>query len=244
MKVGYHLLTVVIYGYMLKFIGGVIVTLLLVVGGLAYMLVGTGPKDLGIKYTTDDSVAARKKIGGEIIPITADMNKKDFTLEGKLPVEFEMDSKEFSAQSANRPWKNYPLKNLQIKFNDDGTIEGSATLIISKALPYAMGLGYSETQIREAMQKYNIPNFEVPFYVKGKGQVINDKVTVAAQTVEIGKVSIPKDIVDQANIEAEKVLEDLIQKQSQSFHAEKVTFENGKIHFKGTIAEKQYVLTE
>ena len=229
---------------MIKFFMGIIVTLLIIAGVGYYFLIGTGPKDLGIRYTIEDSAAARKKIGGEIIPITKEMDKKDFTLEGKLPVQFDMDSTEFSAQSGNRPWKNYPLKNLQIKFGQDGTIEGSATLVIAKALPYAMALGYSETQIRDAMQKYNIPNFEVPFYVKGKGQVINDKVTVNAQTVEIGKVNIPKDIVDQANIEAEKVLEDVIRKQSQSFHAESVTFSDGKIHFKGTVAEKQYVYTE
>lgn len=228
---------------MIKFLMGVIITILLVIGGGIYLLIGTGPRDLGIRYTEDDSRIAREKVGTEIISIKDNPGKKDFTLEGKKSLEMTMDSKELTAHSNNRPWKNYPVKNLQIKIGADGTIEGSATLIVSKALPYAMALGYSESQIREAMNKYNIPPIEVAFYIKGKGEVIDDKVHVDAQMVEIGRVPIPQNIVSQANTEAEKVLEDLIQKHSHSFHAERVTFNDGKMSFKGTAAEKQYVAT-
>ena len=228
---------------MIKFIVGFSVALLLIIGAGAYFIgFGQGPRDLGIKYSVADSEAARNKVGTEVVAIRQGDNKNDFTLEGKKIAEFTMDSKELSANSGNRSWKNYPLKNVQIKISDDGTIEGSATLVIAKGLPYAMALGYSEEQIKNAMTKYNLPQFEVPFYVRGKGEVINDKVTVDAQTIEIGKVSIPASIVSQVNSEAKKVLEDIIHKHSSSFHAESVTFANGKMNFKGTVADKEYVI--
>ena len=228
---------------MIKFIVGFSVALLLIIGAGVYFIgFGQGPRDLGIKYSVADSEAARNKVGTEVVAIRQGDNKNDFTLEGKKIAEFTMDSKELSANSGNRSWKNYPLKNVQIKISDDGTIEGSATLVIAKGLPYAMALGYSEEQIKNAMTKYNLPQFEVPFYVRGKGEVINDKVTVDAQTIEIGKVSIPASIVSQVNSEAKKVLEDIIHKHSSSFHAESVTFANGKMNFKGTVADKEYVI--
>lgn len=207
-------------------------------------LIGATPKDLGIRITQEDSVTSQSKVGTQVIALTTDMQKTDFTLEGTKDAEFTMDSKEITALSNNRAWIHYPLKNVQVKIHEDGTIESSAILLISKAMPYAMGLGYSESEIKSAMEKFSIPPFEVPIYILGKGSVQNDSVSVNAHTVKIGAIPVPQDIVAQANTGAEKVLNDVIAKHSQSFHADSVTFENGKMNFKGRVAEKQYVLTK
>ncbi len=111
-------------------------------------------------------------------------------------------------------------------------------------MPYAEGLGYSESKIKSAMEKFSIPPFEVPIYILGKGSVQNDTVSVNAQMVKTGAIPVPQNIVAQANTGAEKVLNDVIAKHSQLFHADLVTFENGKMNFKGRVAEKQYVLTK
>ncbi|MCX6732557.1 MAG: hypothetical protein NTV98_03380 [Candidatus Roizmanbacteria bacterium] len=238
---------------MLKILFGMIITpVLIVLVALTVMglvpglspLVGAGPKDLGIKITKDDSVKAIAKMGVELVSIKSTDSIKDYTFEGKKDVSITMDSKELTAHSNNRPWKNYPVKSLQILIHPDGTIESSGILVVSKAIPYAIALGYSESQIKDAMQKYNIPPIEVPIYVKGKGSVFNDTVSVNAQNVQIGAIPIPGDIVAQANKEAESVLNDVIQKHSSSFHAESVTFDNGKMDLKGQVPKKIYVLTE
>lgn len=237
---------------MLKFLSGVIATLLLIsllafsftgiVPGLS-ILVGASQKDLGIKTTPEQTKAAMGKVGTEVIAVSSIQNAKDgFRLEGKKDAQFTMDSTEISAHSNNRSWKNYPLRNVQIKILEDGQIESSAILVISKALPYAMNLGYSEQQIRDAMSKYNIPPVEVPIYIKGYGSVENDQVKVDAKNVKIGAINIPSNIVSQANKEAESVLEDLIQKNSHSFHCESLTFKNGQLNFKGQVAEREYVI--
>lgn len=229
---------------MKKFTLGVLVIILLLIAGGYYAVLGASPKDLGIKVTPEDSIKARAITGTEIIPITAGVDKQDFTLEGKKPIQFVMDSQQLTAFSNNRSWKNYPVKNLQIKIHPDGTIESSGRLVVAKAMPYAMALGYSEAQIREAMAKYNIPPVEVSIYVKGKGSVTNNKVAVGATTVQIGAVPIPAAIVSQANHEAEQVLDDLIQKHAHAFSAESVAFDNGKLQFKGEVPLKEYVVTE
>lgn len=238
--------------FLFKLIGVILVIgAIAIFGGLTWLgltplskYVGTGQTDLGIKVTVAESAAAIKKVGTEIIPLPAGTAaEKGFRLEGSKPASFTMTSQEISAHSNNRSWKNYPLKNVQIKIHDDGTIESSAILIISKALPYAMGLGYSEAQINAAIQKYQIPPVEVPIYVLGKGSVTNDQVAVNAAQIKIGNVQVPNNIISEVNTGASAVLNDLISKNSQSFHCESLTFANGKLDFKGKIAEKQYVVT-
>lgn len=233
-------------------VSSIIITCLLFVAGLTYLgltplskLFGTGQHDLGITVTQAETTAAIEKVGTEIVALPADTPvEMGFQLEGSRKAEFVMDSQELSAHSNNRPWKNYPLKNTQIKIHDDGAIEGSAVLVIEKAMPYAMGLGYSETQIRDAMAKYAIPPLSVPIYIKGKGSVIANHAQVAAESVKIGAVTIPTDIVQQANSAAEAVLDDLMARNQHSFNCETLTFQDGKMTFKGMVAEKQYVVTE
>lgn len=230
---------------MKKFLVGLGIVLVLAIGGVYYALIGVGAKDLGIVYTAEDSQKAREKVGTEIILINkAGVDKKDFTLEGRLEAKFTMDSKELTAFSNNRPWKNYPVKNLQIKIHDDGTIEASAVLVIEKAMPYAKALGYSEQQIRDAMAKYNVPAVEAPIYIKGKGSVNMNNVVVNAQNVKIGLVNIPAPIVERANSEAMKVLDDLIARNSHAFSAEKVAFDKGIMSFEGAVPGKEYVMGE
>ena len=239
--------------HMRKILFGVLLTLLIIIlGSLTILglvpglssLIGAGPKDLGIRITKQDSQSAIAKVGSEFISIKSSDTIKDYTFEGKSNRSFTMDSKELTAHSNNRPWKNYPAKDVQVFIHQDGTIESSGRLVISKAIPYAMGLGYSEVQIRDAMQKYFIPPFEVPFYVEGNGSVLRDSVIVDARNIKVGAVSLPAEIVAKVNIEAESVLNDIIQKHSNSFHAESVTVADGKMKFKGQVPQKVFVFTQ
>lgn len=237
--------------YVLIFLSLVIIIVAIILAGIGVIpglsnLIGAGQKDLGIRYALDDSRAAWKKSGGtEIISLPSDASPADdFRLEGKKSVSFTMNSTELTAHSNNRSWKNYPVKNIQIKIHDDGTIESSAILLVDKAMPYAMALGYSEQQIRDAMKTYAIPPFAVPIYVLGKGSVRNNSVQVDARTVKIGAIPIPGDIVARANKEAESVLNDVIAKHTDAFRADEVSFADGTMTFIGAVPEKEYVITK
>jgi len=239
---------------MIKFLASILTVLLVIalaglsVAGLVpglSSLVGASPKNFDIKITKDDSLAAQNKIGTEIISAPKGTEDKNgFKLEGKKDANFSLDSKELTALNNNRSWKNYPLKNVQTKINSDGTVESSGLIVVKKGIPYAMGLGYSEADIKKAMNKYNLPTIEVPFYLKGTGSVVNDDVKISVSSLKIGAISIPQNITNSAAGEAEQVVEDLIRKNSQSFHCESLTFKDGKMNFKGQVAEKEYVVTE
>lgn len=208
-------------------------------------LIGASQKDLGVVVTQSDADAAIAKVGTEILPLPISTDPADdYQLEGKREVQLTLTAQELTATTLNRPWKNFPVKNVQIAIAADGTIQGSAILIVAKALPYAMAMGYSETQIREAMDKYHLPPFEIPVYVNGKGSVTNDQVNVNASNIQIGAISLPGSLVSQVNQEAEQVLTDIVARHSDSFHAEKLEFANGKMMFEGYLPEREYVIQE
>lgn len=222
-----------------------VLTPLVVLGQIPVLsnLIGAGQKDLGVVVTQTDADAAVAKVGTEVLPLPAGTDPADdYRLEGKREVQLELTAHELSATTLNRPWKNFPVKNVQITIAPDGTIQGSAILIVAKALPYAMAMGYSETQVREAMDKFHLPPFEIPVYVSGKGSVTNDQVSVGANNIQIGAISLPGSLVSQVNQEAANVLTDIIAQHSESFHAEKLDFADGKMMFKGYLPEKEYVI--
>ena len=229
---------------MKQFLLGIFVTVVIVLCGVGVLFVG-GPKNLGITATPEQSKAAREKVGTATVSLPKETaSSDDFRLEGRRPADFTMDSVELTAHSNNRPWKQYPLRSVQIRIHDDGSIEASAMLQIAKAIPYAMALGYSREEIQSAMTRYQIPPFEVPLYIRGTGSVQNDVPSVNATSVVLGRVPIPQGIVSQANREAERVIADVIKKHASAFHAESLTFSNGKMHFVGSVAQTEYVVTE
>jgi len=220
------------------------VTFLGLVPGLS-KLVGAGPKDLGIKILKEDSLAVFSKTGVEIVAMPKNTTPdQDFVLEGTKEADLTFSSKELTALTNNRSWKNFPVKEVQIKIDKDGAIECSGILVISKVLPYAMALGYSEEEIADVLKKYRIPQLEAPFYIKGTGSAEQNAVKIEATSVQIGAVPLPDKLVAQANREAESLLNSLILKNSQSFFAEIVAFSNDAMRFKGRLPEKEYVVTE
>lgn len=238
---------------MIKFFLGVIVSMAaVVILAISFLgvvpvlsdLVGASPKDLGQNKTTiESSDLAQAKFGIKIVLLPKDTPlEKGYVLEGKMPIDIEMDSQELTSLANNRSWASYPIKSIQIRINQDGSVESSGILVVSKAMPYAVSLGYSESQIREAMQKYNLPSIDIPFYLHGTGSVENNKIDMKVNTFKIGAIAIPQSIVFQAEREATLVLENLLSRNSQSVSYEYVRFEAGKVKIKGTVAEREYVI--
>jgi hypothetical protein len=234
----------VVLGLVILVVALVPLTALGLVPGLS-KLVGAGPRDLGIKITKEDSAAAISKMGTEIVPLPKKQTStKDYVLEGTRDVDMTFSDKELTAHSNNRPWNKFPLKEVQIKITDDGTVESSGIMVVSKIIPYALALGYSEEEVKNAMEKYRIPPFEVPFYIKGTGSVVNNSVSLNASNIQIGAVPLPETMVSYASSQAVSLLDDLISRNSKSFSADEISFGKNTMHFTGRLPEKEFVTTE
>jgi len=239
---------------MLKFLLGSVIlsliTLTLVGGVLGFIpgistLMGAAPKDLGQRITSEDSLAAQSKTGIEVAKLPKDtLDDKGYSPEGKKALSVTYDSKEVTALVNNLTWKNFPAKNVQIKINPDGSIESSGVIIISKAIPFAEGLGYSADQVKQAMEKYRLPKFEVPYYLKGNGNIKNNNVTLSVSSFKIGAIPVPQNITNNAAFEAVSFIENLINRYQDHYSAESLIFDNGKVAFTGQVPEKINVVAD
>jgi hypothetical protein len=183
----------------------VIVILVGVVGYLGFMpgvsdLFGSSKaKDLGVTFTAADLQSAKAKIGRIItdLPSTADaVNSIKFS--GQKAINTVLTSAEATALFNDKQWKYYPLKNVQIKFNPDGTTEMAAKVIKSRIEGFAQAIGVAASDVKAITDYVKfIPN-DPAVYVKGKLSVVNGKISQAVSSFTVGKLDLTKQIQDNA----------------------------------------------
>ena len=200
------------------------------------------PRDLGVKVTLEDSKKAQEMTGVIMAELPSNTPiSQSIKLEGKKEVKVTFDDVSGSAIMNNRPWKYYPFYNVQVKIHPDGTIESSGMINMDKALQYMESLGFATADVKKAMSDYKIPFMNMPYYIKGKGEVVNNKVTLNVDSVQAGRLSIPSSIVSQNQGRAAEVVESAINRLS-GFYARSLKVENGKVVFDGTMPEKESVV--
>lgn len=234
------------------------------VPGLSDVLGANKPRDLGIKYTRQDLKAIREKSHVVYVALADNSNPvltRQFS--GKRELTAEFTSAQITATLNNQPWKYWPYKNVQVKFNSDGSGEISGVLIKGRVPGYAQAIGVPKEAVEFAM-KY-LPSDPV-FYLKGKGGLSGNKVEVfEPQKFEIGRVSLPVGVflaINKQNLMPKVYAQDIGQMTREptgvkdkksliigyindslathfgSFYAKKAYFKEDKLIFDGTISDK------
>jgi len=160
------------------------------VPGLSTIMGTDKPRDLGIKYTQEDlkSIRSKSQVEYKALPdATVPSQTRQFS--GQKEVKAEFTSAEITATMNNQPWKDWPYKNVQMKFNADGSGEISGVLIKNKVSDYAAVIGAPREAV-DFVMKY-LPADPV-FYVKLKASLTDNKVAVfEPQNLEIGRLPMP-----------------------------------------------------
>ena len=160
----------------------------------------------------------------------------------------------------NRPWKYWPIKDVQIKFNADGTAELSGVVIKDKLIGYAQAIGVPQEVVS------TVVSFLPPtptFYLKGKASLEENKVKdFEPQAVYLGKMPLPVDtlmaILDDRGFNptyAADPISELSKYQGKreaiisfindklasltGFYAKEAYFGDGKLYFDGNLSEKE-----
>lgn len=207
-----------------------LILLLIPVGVLTYLgLVPslspyvTKPIDLGIK--TDKSLvsAFESKYGEQ-------------NANGKVKLDVNLTSEEITSIFA--VWEDrdvyFPLKNVQVRFNADGTGEASGYLKIGTAITLAKNLGYSDQDIEKGKEYIKYVSGDLPFYVKGTGGMTSNQLSINPSTFQIGRVTVPDSITSPAA----KAVGDMIQrriKQIGGADIQSANFKSGSFHLLGTV---------
>lgn len=198
----------------LMIVGGVILILILIVGYLGFIpglsdLMGSGPKDLGVRYTQADYQSALAKMPGQINKNT---EYACFTCtyksSGSIPVNTAFTQEELTAFINHLNSKKGPLKNAQLRLNADGSVELS-------------GRG-TEGLI------------STPIYAKGRLVGTSSRgATIVIDDANAGKIGISKDAGQKA---ADELISYLFS-QNPGLTIDSLAIKDGAVDFEGTVPQ-------
>ncbi|MGB9694641.1 MAG: hypothetical protein ACP5SB_01495 [Caldisericaceae bacterium] len=206
----------------------VVAVLFLIAGFVVFSFTGKA-KDLGVRYTSKDFQNVSKKAGviKDAIPVSGKRSDYTYNWSGKVNVNAVYSQEELTAWfDSNRPSYS-PFKNVQIKINNDGTVEASANVDFKSIADY-----YLTPEERKYVPSF-IPS-AAPMYAKGTLSVTNNVVHLNPEKITIGLVPVPSNLLTPTNVSyLETKIESLIA-ETPNLYVETLKVQDGKIVYKGT----------
>ena len=219
-------------------IGATIIFIILVLGYLGFMpgvswLMGSAtPRDLGIKYTEKDLKSAYAKVNGNFIDLPASSSPIDSLIfSGSANINSQLSNEEMTALANSGKWIYRPTKDVQIRVNNDGTVEASGILVKKNLAKMAEAYGYSGDDIKKMDNAIAAVPGNPRFYVKGTASITNNNVNLNVQEAEIGRINA-KTIVSES--QAESIIEQGI-KHVPNANIRSASFGNGELKLDATL---------
>lgn len=209
-----------------------IILIVVVVAGLSYIgfmpfLSGLVAKqvDLGVKANPELVYAFEAKYG-----------KPNGT--GKVKLNVDLTSEEITSVFAVWGIRNkyFPLHDVQVRFNPDGTGEASGFLKIATGITFAKNLGYSNSDIDKGKEYIKYISGDLPFYVKGTGGMTDNVLAINPTTLQIGRVTVPESITKPVFVAVGDMIKRRIN-QIGGADIKEASFKTGKFHLDGTVPE-------
>lgn len=229
------------FKFALIIIGCIILAIVLVLGYLGFVpgvsaLFGSStPRDLGVKYTGQNLLSAYAKVGGDFQELSATKDPRDsLKYSGSQTVNTQLTNEEMTAMANAGKWVYKPTSDVQIRVNDDGTVEASGK-IIKKNLPnFAKAHGFSDDDISKLEAAIILVPGNPIFYVKGKASVINNHASLDVEQAEIGRIDA-KNYISPGM--AESIIDQGIN-HVPGTNIRSATFENGNMKLDATLPSK------
>ncbi len=208
--------------------------------GLSDVLGTNKPRDLGMEFSQESWDSAYKKGGGEYKQLPKE-SKVSLSYEGKHDVKENFTAEELTSLGANKNWRDYPVSDLQVRINEDDTMEVSGVLKLTKMDSFLNSIGIGTEEYKKALEKVGIPLKDVPFYAKGFGTATNNNLDVTVSNFEIGRFPIPSNILNDYQDEAMDFGYKLMNNMN-GFSLNEAKIENGSLHFDGTLPDVEYTI--
>lgn len=202
----------------------IFILILIVIVFIAFKFI-VKPQDLGIKTDPTFVSGFESKYG-----------KSDGS--GKVNLDVNLADSEIT--SIFSVWeqrdKDFPLKNVQVKFNSDGIGEASGLIKIGTVVSLAKNLGYSDSEIETGKQYIKYVSGDIPFYVNGTAHMTNNILDINPSSFKIAKISVPDTLITPIN----QAVSDMIYrriKQIGGADIKEANFKSGSFHLLGTVPE-------
>ena len=182
-------------------------------------------KDLGVEFTEQDKVRAYEKLGQQTAETGGRTPAEFLENQPTHQVDITMTQEEVSAVFS----EHHPVKDFQIKFNDDDSVEASGIVEFDRLEDYLDIFNIDSAEAEAAMDFGERWLADRPFYIKGTGAVHpSNGFTLDIEKFSIGKVPIP--LGDNANLAIDTANEGLEETKS-GFNLQEARIENGELIF-------------
>lgn len=211
----------------------VLVLILLPVLALAYLGLVPSLKTFAQK-PVDLGVKADKQL------VTNFETKHNMKPTGSGKIELKDDLSSQMVTSIFAVWEDrdayFPLKNVQVKFNADGTGEAAGYVRIPTAISLAKNLGYSDADIEKGKKYVDYVGGDLAFYVTGTADMTNNVLSLNPTTFKVGKVTVPQSITEPLST----LVEDMVYRRLNQIGGANVrnaNFKDGTLHLDATVPE-------
>ena len=199
------------------------------VPGLSDLMGANKPRDLGVKYTASDLSSANSKLGVTIKALPPTENGFDsLNRLGQKQVTASFTSAELTAlfNDHSQKWKYYPIKDIQIRVGNDGTIEMSGILLVNRFGGLASALEIPEGERGQVRPYLSYVGSNPSIYIKGRLSVVNNVVESDVAEIQVGRFSVGGDQLQGV----QSVIEQFIQDRADGkiVHLNSASFSNGK----------------
>ncbi len=141
-----------------------------------------------------------------------------------------------------KAWKYYPVQNVQIRVNNDGSVDSSGRVASDRLLAALSrpGLDMTSEEHGFVTDYGQLLKGNPSFYMKFTGGVTNNKVNVNFSKAEIGGIAAPSDAMGEVNNHvASLVMRKMVK--VPGLNIKSLTFQSGKMNFDGTVPDKIYM---
>lgn len=106
--------------------------------------------------------------------------------------------------------------------------------------PKDLGVKFSSSEVESAIKKYHL-GFNPSYYLKGKFTVTNNRVSIIPEIIQIGRVTIPQNLISSNLSAVTNFIEDRI-KAVPNLNVRSLKLENGVVNIDATVPAKQYTV--
>ncbi|MFC1918270.1 hypothetical protein ACFLXH_06450 [Chloroflexota bacterium] len=159
---------------------------------IASDLLGTNkPKDLGVELSTDSAYQGLANLNHPttIPELQAIVNNP----ESFTSVKSSLTNAEASSLIATT---EMPIKLVQIRFGDGGKVESSGMIDVNGLEDMMGSIGASNEAINTVMDYVSNVDWMI-YYVSGECSIINNRVSLDIEEIELGRISVPDSVREQ-----------------------------------------------
>lgn len=209
------------------------------VPGVSALFGSNKPRNLGVTWTADDYTAAHAQTGVEVVAQSGSVSDKDSLVStGSHEATVSLDSAKITAVINNNSvnWKYYPVSDVQVKINPDGSAQVSGMLHFDRLAGYAAATGANYEYIKIVQEKFFLPS-QLPFYIAGTASATNNVANLNLSKVELGRAPVPANYLSDYSSQINGFFTQQLNA-FPGFSVKSGTLSDGKINFEGTLADK------